>query len=266
MHSLPELWYEGTYLDCHSADCKDTLTTSYLSPLFLVYQHSWCFICCHVLPFSTLLHSGSFKLLPNFTLSSLPHCFHPGKTHPVNWQGGISPAPLYLQVLLYQTSLSNILLFLPSALLFTVIEPPAHNTSFCISTYLLPQPLLLLLCQLALWASPFHQSLWRLLLSCQAHYLEDIINSLKLSSSCNPDPSRFLVSLTMSPSLWIRGKLSPVHLQNSCTYSLPPLIHPQSQVPVATLKIQPVPCAFSSILLLPLQRNLLQTFTKLCHC
>lgn len=118
---------------------------------------------------------------------------------------------------------------------------PDHNLLF----YLLPQPLLLLLSQLALQASsPSSVSVNSIIIELPGLLFRRHHQFSQALPLLQARPSRFLVSLTTSPSFWIRGKPSPVRLQNSWAYSLPPPIYPQSQLPLPTSKIQPVPLHF----------------------
>lgn len=101
--------------------------------------------------FSSLLHGGSSKLFPNFTMASLPHCFHLGKTHSVNCQGGLVPAPICPQAPAparhSQQPQFDTWVFLPSAVFHCNRTSSSQFWFLLFCLWLLPQPLLLLLSQ-----------------------------------------------------------------------------------------------------------------------
>lgn len=89
------------------------------------------------LAFSKLLHRGSSKLFPNFTMASLLHCFTWAKpilsTAREGWSQ-LPPAPGPCSSRCSQQPQFDTLVFLPSAVFFTVTVPQVHNSSLCFST------------------------------------------------------------------------------------------------------------------------------------
>lgn len=185
-------------------------------------------------------------------MASLIHCFHLGQIHSVPERAGptscLPPDPhcsRHSQQPVWHLGLP------PLSCVFIVTGPQGHNSSFAF----LPLALTSTSAFVPVPASSLSSPLTSIFVNVNTKLLGLLFRShhqfSQTLSFLQSRPSRFLLFLTTSPFFWIRGKSSPVHLQNSWVYSLLPLTHPQSQLPQPVSKTQPV-----CILLLPLQKSL----------
>lgn len=236
MHSLPELWFQVTYLGYHSAVCQDAFhcfscistDDASFAPSFLLQSLAW-----GQLQTLSKFHHGITS--PLLSPGQNPFCQLPGRA---GHSSCLPPGPCSSRH--SQQPQFDTLVFLPSAVFFIVTGPQVHKSSFCFST----SGSYLNLCFCSWPASSLSSPLTSVSVNMNTKLLGLLFRSHHQSSQTlcflQSRPSRLLAFLT-SPFFWIRGKSSPVHLQNPWSYSLPHLIHPQSQLPQPTSKIQPVP-------------------------